>query len=422
MRVSAGGLTHLAIALRAGNSSGWTEQFESLSERVRSLRRALGHGEPVGLSLQLPALAAFELYDRDNLAALKALLEEYSFYVFSLDGTEFGERGMPRDEHWGPHFPDWRDMRRMAYCNVLADILAELLPDDVEYGSITTLAIAGRDAIPSEELPAAARNVLRFAAYLHMLGETSGKRIMLALQPAPGSIIETAVDAARFFRDYLYSPIASAHFSSAASLTAADADAELRNHLGVCVNSSHLACQFESPEDSLNSLHYAGVAIVKLVLANALTTRDPSLLKQLPPDTAIGLSPVVHRVGGDQWSYPDLKAAIAATATETKRTRQEWRIACHAPVSQGAISPFGTTQSSTVELLQARRAEAGDAHLELNVDSLADGRPMPAGRLVRELQWVLDTLGQTTSVPTSSEGFRPRRRRPPKLELAGLFR
>jgi uncharacterized membrane protein len=414
---------HVAIALHDCGAQGWSEQFDALAERLRALRRSLGDSEVIGLSLRIPALAAFELYDRDNLSALKSLLDEHGFYVFSLDGTDFGERGMPRDERWGPHFPDWRDMRRMAYCNVLADILAELLPDDVDHGSITTLAIGSRDAILTEELPAVARNVLRIGAYLHMLEQSSGKRIMVGLQPMPGCVIETAADAARFFREYLFSPIASAHFSSAANLTAADADEHLRHHVGVSLNSCFMACQHESISDGVRALRQVGVPIAKVVLANGLVTRDIAMLRRLPTDGAMAEAPVVHRVGGEQLAYPDVKSAAQIPEVDT-RARQEWRIACHAPVSQAAIAPFATTQPDTLELLKAAAAAGVAEHVEINVDSLTEQRTLPPGRLVRERQWVIDALGQVATVgsPDDEEGLRSRRRRPPKFELAGLFR
>ncbi|MFO1435387.1 MAG: hypothetical protein U1F34_03100 [Gammaproteobacteria bacterium] len=407
----------IAISLHAPAARDWSELFAALTERLPTLRRALGHADAVAISLQIPALAAFELYDPAILAQLRSLLEDNNFQVYSLDGRHFGERGAPSDDRWGACFPDWRDMRRMAYTNVLADILAELLPDDAS-GSISTVAIGNRKAVAAEDLPGAARNVLRFAAYLSSLRNSTGKTISLALQPAPCCVLETTSEVVRFFRDYLYSAIANAHFSSAAGVAASEAEALLREHLGVCLDSSYMSCMYDTPAAGIQELLGARIPINKMVLANALITNDAALTRLLPGNRALADCAVTHRADGTLECFTDMQSAFGGLV-DAAVARHEWRIACHAPLSQAAVEPFATSQAATRELIDAQASKPCAALLEVNVDSLTDGRELPVARVVREFLWVHEALGQATQAGTRGTPNRPRRRRYPRLASIG---
>lgn len=420
MRLSNAEQTHLAIGVRAHGAENWPEYFASLRERIPAIRRAIGGDEELGLSLQIPALAAYELYDPGNLASLQGFLQDEGCYVFSLDGRSFGARGIPPDSRWGNQFPDWRDMRRLSYTNVLADILAELLPDDVEYGSINTLAVAGRETIEINEIPAAARNLLRFAAYLTFLNQTKGKRIALALEPTPCCLLETAAEVVKFFRDYLYSPVGVAHFSGAAGLPAAEADEQLRQHLGLCVDTSHLATMYESPEVCVEKLRHAGIPIMKLQVASALATRNAELTRRLPAAGELADSPVVQRRGDALLRFLDTRTAFAGLLEATDDDR-EWRIACHAPVSQAQVAPFETTQSITLQLLAMQARQAFTRHIELEIDGTSDGRSLSPARYARELAWTLDAIGnpRRASSGPAEESLKTRRKKSPTLRIAG---
>jgi len=412
--------THLGIGIRAHGTDNWPEYFASLRECVPAIRRAIGGEAALGLSLQLPALAAFELYDPANLAAFRSFLDDEGCYVFSLDGRSFGARGIPADSRWGNQFPDWRDMRRLAYTNVLGDILAELLPEDVTYGSINTLAVAGRETMEINEIPAAARNLLRFAAYLAFLNQTKGRHIALALEPTPCCLLETGAEAVKFFRDYLYSPVGVAHFAGAAGIPAAEAEEQLRAHLGVCLDTSHSATMYESPEDCVERLRHARLPIMKLQVASALSTRNAELTWRLPSAGELADSPVVQRRGEALLRFLDTRTAFAGLI-EAGDDDREWRIACHAPVSQAEVSPFETTQSATLEFLTMHARGPLSGHVELEIDGTADGRSLPAARYAREFAWTLEAIGQArrASGETEAGTVKPRRKKNPTLRIAG---
>jgi len=420
MRLSHAEQTHLGIGIRAHGTDNWPEYFASLRERVPAIRRAVGGEAELGLSLQLPALAAFELYDPANLATFRSFLDDEGCYVFSLDGRTFGARGIPPDSRWGNQFPDWRDMRRLAYTNVLADILAELLPEDVPYGSINTLAVAGRETIEINEIPAAARNLLRFAAYLAFLNQTKGRRIALALEPTPCCLLETGAEAVKFFRDYLYSPVGVAHFAGAAGIPAAEAEEQLRTHLGVCVDTSHAATMYEPPAGCVERLRRARLPIMKLQVASALSTRNAEGTRRLPAAGELADSPVVQRRGDALLRFLDTRTAFAGLIEATDDDR-EWRIACHAPVSQAEVAPFETTQSVTLEFLAMHARDPLSGHVELEIDGTADGRSLPAARYAREFAWTLEAIGQPrrASGDPAAETLKARRKKSPTLRIAG---
>lgn len=420
MRLSHAEQTHLGIGIRSHGADSWPELFASLRERIPAIRRAVGGDAELGLCLQLPALAAFELYDPANLADFQGFLDEEGCYVFSLDGRAFGARGIPADSRWGNQFPDWRDMRRLAYTNVLADILAELLPEDVPYGSINTLAVAGRETIEINEIPAAARNLIRFAAYLHFLKQTNGKHIALALEPTPCCLLETGAEAVKFFRDYLYSPVGVAHFAGASGVAAAEADEQLRSHLGLCVDTSHAAAMYESPEACVERLRRAGIPIMKLQVASALSTRNAELTRRLPAAGELADSPVVQRRGDALLRFLDTRTAFAGLIEATDDDR-EWRIACHAPVSQAEVAPFETTQPVTLGFLTMHARDPLTGHMELEIDGTSDGRSLAATRYAREFAWTLKAIGQPrrASGDPAAETLKARRKKSPTLRITG---
>jgi hypothetical protein len=392
VRLDSTPVCHLGVCVQVPGET-WPEVFHALQRELPELRGSLASRGEVGLTLRLPALAAFELYEPDHLASLQSLVDSLRFYVFSLDGFRFGSRGLPTDKRWGPHFPDWRDLRRLSYTNVLADLLADLLPDDVAYGSITTVALGGRASIDPSEVSAIARNLLRFAAYLVFLRQRTGKTITLALELTPACLLETVADARKFFRDYLYSPIAVAQFAATTGLAFDEAQDALRRHLGVGLDLCHQASMFETPSACIEILQRAGIPIVKMQIATALCTRDVELARHLlAVQEELAACPAVELHGNVRQSYEDARAAFARPVDAELST--EWRIACHAPASEAQAGRFGTTQAFTREFLQLQRALLLTAHLEVETGIAGQSAaPSRGRRYARELEWANTELG-----------------------------
>ena len=99
--------------------------------------------------------------------------------------------------------PTWTCQSRATYTQQLAQILESLLPEG-GLGSISTLPLGWPHAPwHSENFSLAADFLLATARYLHRLSEKRGCEIVLAIEPEPGCVLETAEGLVEFFQRYL---------------------------------------------------------------------------------------------------------------------------------------------------------------------------------------------------------------------------
>ena len=78
-----------------------------------------------------------------------ALLRANGLYVFTINGFPYGTFHGKRVKE-DVYLPDWLDDERLRYTNVLAGLLAALLPDDSALeGSVSTVPGAFKPRAPS---------------------------------------------------------------------------------------------------------------------------------------------------------------------------------------------------------------------------------------------------------------------------------
>ncbi|HKO56149.1 MAG TPA: TIM barrel protein [Thermoanaerobaculia bacterium] len=147
--------------------------------------------------------------------------------------------------------PNWATDARRDYTLGLARLLAELLPDDVDEGSISTLPLGWRTEWSGEDAAAGRRALEEVADGLAELRDDTGKTIRLALEPEPGCTIETVAQAAAFL------------------------DGLAPGWIGLCLDACHLAVQFEDAETALAQLDAAGAHVVKAQVSSALRVPVP---------------------------------------------------------------------------------------------------------------------------------------------------
>src|SRR6185295_10233963 len=101
------------------------------------------------------------------------------------------------------YHPDAGTDARREYLLEVAEILAALLPEDIEAGTISTLPLGHREeAGPALESRALAQ-LCALAVDLARLRDRTGKSIRVCLEPEPGCLLETTSDAIRFFTQAL---------------------------------------------------------------------------------------------------------------------------------------------------------------------------------------------------------------------------
>jgi sugar phosphate isomerase/epimerase len=393
--------THLAYCLNVHRGETWTETFAALRRYPPQIHAQFAPRIPFGLGLRLSAAAAAEMMRAKAIEECRAFLDARQLYAFTVNGFPFGAfHGQAVKT--AVYRPDWRSADRRDYTLMLADILAALLPEDLEEGSISTVPGSYRAWIADEaDVAAMVRHLTDTVAHLAAIRTRCGKTIHLGLEPEPDCYLETTEDCLRFFNGPLRT-IGVPYLRQVTGWGSAAAELTLQRHLGVCFDACHLAVQFEDLADALQALHAAGILISKVQLSAALVARPASAAGA---QLAAFADPVyLHQVrrrrhSGDRLvGYADLPEALSAVGAggETPpAAEEEWRIHFHVPLywqGQGALQ-------STAALLddafwRALRA-AGVGHLEIETYTFdvlpPDLRWMPIeDSIAREYAWVLD--------------------------------
>ena len=168
--------------------------------------------------------------------------------------------------------------------------------------------------------------------------------ILLALEPEPGCLLETTSETVDFFNAQLFTRgaallAAKLHLSRDAALSL------IRHHLGVCLDTCHVALQFEDPAESLRRYASEGIRVPKIQISSALRTdASPAALDALRPFAEpVYLHQVKARTpGGEILSWNDLPQAIDELPATTA---QEVRIHFHVPLHFTASGPLNSTGS-----------------------------------------------------------------------------
>ncbi|MFE5140079.1 metabolite traffic protein EboE [Streptomyces fagopyri] len=314
-----GSTVHLAYCTNVHPAETLDGVLAQLRDHCEPVRRRLGR-DRLGIGLWLARDAAHALAtDPSALRALRDELDRRGLEVVTLNG--FPYEGFGAEEvKYRVYRPDWADPARLTHTTALARVLAQLLPDDVTEGSISTLPLAWRTAYDDQRAATARAALATLAERLDALHELTGRSVRVGLEPEPGCTVETTADAL-------------------APLTAIG-----HERIGVCVDTCHLATSFEDPHTALDALADAGVPIVKSQLSAALHAEHPRLpdvraalaafdeprfLHQTRTTTAVGLR------GTDDLG----EALTGGTLPDTA----PWRAHFHVPLHAAPAAPLTST-------------------------------------------------------------------------------
>lgn len=364
---------HLTYCTNIHAGEEWADVRDAVAAVLPRVRQHLGASGPFGIGLRLSASAAAALSAPSALAEFQRFLRDNDHYVFTINGFPYGAFHRERVKE-NVYLPDWRDSRRVAYSNQLADILAALLPEDIATGSVSTVPGAFKPHIKSAaDVEAVARGIREHADHLQKLESRTGRRVRLALEPEPSCLLETVEETCAFFDRYL-------------------ADENVRRYVGVCVDTCHMAVEFEDPSQLLTTLATAGVDVVKVQISSALdvSSKEIGALRPFAEDTY--LHQVVARHGGELERFVDLPDALAHAGVN-----DEWRVHFHVPLFLQHLGALATTQPFVASFLAALRANPVCDQLEVETytwDVLpAEHRTLDvAEAIARELAWVRSQL------------------------------
>ncbi|WP_448204894.1 metabolite traffic protein EboE [Azospirillum sp. sgz302134] len=398
-----GAVPHLTYCTNVHPGEGWPDIAAQIRRHVPAVKALVAPDERFGIGLRMSADAAAVLRPGSvEFHDFRAFLAAHGLYVFTINGFPQGTFHGTRVKDT-VYRPDWREPERLTYADALARLLVALMegePAGVE-GSVSTVPGAYKAHLAgAADRALIADNLLRHAVTLDRLARDRGRVVALALEPEPGCLLETTAETVAFFEEHLFSGAAVARFAGLAGLGRGEAEAALRRHLGVCLDTCHAAVMFESAEGAVDCLLAAGIRIAKIQLSSGLV---------LPSATAEGraaLAPFaedvyLHQVAarqddGEPVTFPDLPDALAS-AGASPQDEAEWRVHFHVPVWADRCGPFATTQDFLAAILERQRRQPLSAHLEVETYTW-DVLP-PAVRpgtltdsLARELTWVLQHL------------------------------
>ncbi|MDQ0382056.1 metabolite traffic protein EboE [Amycolatopsis thermophila] len=305
-----------------------------LDDYALPVRERLG-ADRLGLGLWLAGdVAAALAADPAERKRLRAELDARGLEVVTLNAFPYGGFHDPVVKQ-KVYRPRWTDRARAQYTLNCAAVLAGLLPDDAEFGSISTLPLGWREPWTPEDDAAASRLLDEVTA-----GLRSGERsIRLAVEPEPGCILDTVHDAVGWL--------------------AGRADPE---YVGLCLDTCHLAVSFADPAGAVASITAAGLDVVKVQMSAALHVpdpRDPAAREALAAfDEPRYLHQTRELAGDGVRAADDLGEAFADLPGEGP-----WRVHFHVPLHATPAAPLSSTTDVLARALAALPPKP--AHLEV---------------------------------------------------------
>lgn len=399
MKLGPGG-PHLTYCTNIHPGESWAEVRRNLEHHVVAVRDQIAPDRRFGVGLRLSARAAEELSAPGETERLHAWLHARGMYVFTLNGFPYGTFHGTRIKE-EVYRPDWLEEERLAYTNRLASLLAALLPDeDGMEGTVSTVPGAFAARVGGEQEAAAmAERMVRHVAELHRIRAETGRDVVLALEPEPCCYLEAVSDTAAFFERHLFAPASVDLLASRTGLPRGEAEAFLRRHLGVCVDTCHMAVEWEDPGAALAAFAQAGIRVAKVQLSAGVHAalggpEEPAVLEALERFAeGTYLHQTVERHDGVLRRYLDLPEMLAEARRAAGR-RRECRVHFHVPLFREDLGPFRSTQAELCRWIELLRAAPSVPHLEVETytwDVLpAEHRGEHVETAIaRELQWVL---------------------------------
>ncbi len=389
-----GDLGQLTYCLNIHPTQTFADVQAALAGPVAAVKAAVSPDAPFAVGLRFSGEALDELADPAKRTALKSMMQSQGFAGITVNGFPYGRFHGTRVKE-EVYQPDWRSDERVRYTNDLADLMAEIAPDE-SFISLSTVPGTfkplsyGAEALMAE-------NYLRSVAHLVGIYARTGVTIGLAIEPEPACFLETIAETVAYFREHLFSDSAAARLAELSGLTMADAATALPRHLGLCYDVCHAAVEYEDPAGSIADLKAAGIPIHKLQLSAALRVakmgaeqrdalvnfNEPTYLHQVLRQTPEGLQ-----------STTDLPEALALGDVTDG---EEWRVHFHVPVFIDNLGAFSSTRNFLEQILALHRQDPISPHLEIETytwDVLPDhlrGETVDQD-IVREMRWVMDQL------------------------------
>lgn len=392
---------HLTYCMNVHPGITLDEVEENLTTWLPPLKQRFAPDAPFGVGLRLAGEASREALEGDRLQRLKTLLDDLGLYVFTMNGFPYGPFHGEAVKG-NVHAPDWRDDERVEYTLRLIEILAVLLPDDVEDGGISTSPFTYKPWVDVDD-PAMwelfVTNTVRVAERLARVHQETGKLIHLDIEPEPDGLLGDGAELIRFFDEWLL-PQGVPLLAERLGLDQDATRTVMLNHIQVCFDTCHVGVAYERPRELLAQYAERGIKVGKIQVSSALridlpidvSARDEIGFGLAAFDEPVYLHQVIQRnTDGSFTRYADLPDALPNVADPEA---EEWRVHFHVPIFVEHYGTFGSTQETITETFEVLAEQGFTNHLEIETytwDVLPDDMKQDhVDSISRELEWVIN--------------------------------
>ena len=363
--------------------------------------------DSLGIGLWFSENAAVEALRAGPLQRIREQLHEMRLIPYTFNGFPQGDFHSAVVKH-RVYQPTWWEHARAEYTRNLIRLIDHLLPPGMN-GSISTLPIAWGSPTPTEEqLVQSAKHLVEIAIDLNRLFESTGRTIVIAVEPEPGCALTDTASLRRFFEDYLSAPRLS---ESTASI--------VRKHITMCHDICHAAVMAEDQAYELRTNQEHGIRVGKVQVSSAiaiewdlLTAEERSQalqqLSQFAEDRYLHQTMVIAPDGTKQL-HEDLPAVLKDPTLQ----RGQWRIHFHVPIYLEGWGHLKTTQHEILKWIEITKLS--EQHVQDNaqpsgftqwlyphceVETYAWGvlpealkAPSLHHGIASELKWLRDSMG-----------------------------
>ena len=395
---------HLTYCTNIHSGDGWADHFEQLQKNIPTIKKSLSPAQPFGIGLRLSNRASLELTEPESITAFKNWLQQQDCYVFTMNGFPYGgfHDTVVKD---AVHKPDWTTGERVAYTCRLANILALLLPPNME-GGISTSPLSYRHwfATATSKKKAessATKNIMQVVKQLIEIKNATGKLVHLDIEPEPGGLIENGTEFMAWYNGALL-PTGIDYLQQQFGFDKEKAVSAIKEHVQLCYDVCHFAIGYEDPVSTTEQLKKRGIRTGKIQISAALKAVLPQAFdersKIMEAFRKFDEPTYLHQVIGRQplgilQQYNDLPEALEDAQN---KTMEEWRAHFHVPVFIKDYGLLQSTQTDIIDVIALQKVSPFTTHLEVETytwDVLPEDLKLPQQEsIIREMSWVLQLL------------------------------
>lgn len=363
------------------------------------VRRAIVPSGALPVGLWLSEKAARQLVAEDDVARFRDWLLERQLKPYTFNGFPQGDFHQPVVKH-AVYEPTWLDINRVEYTCLLADILAGILPEE-STGSISTLPLGWPHSNWSQdEFRMAGVNLRKVASHLRSLADNTGREIVLAIEPEPGCVLDTATDLIAFLDQFVFRD------PNGFVCDNENSSEFIRRHITVCHDVCHSAVMFEPQDFALASYVDHGVRIGKVQVSSAIEVlwqeiEDGSAEAAIAQLRSFSEPRYLHQTTrlssrtGKVELLEDLPQAVEKWLPCLNKPSDSWRIHFHVPIY---VDRFGELKATRQEIFEVVRCLANR-----RLHKIA-GRPWFTGHFeVETYAW--GVLPKELSAPSLAQGI-----------------